>query len=62
MGTFGFGPPDTIEISIELNTMITNATTNDDVVVGLTYTDTGVPGRRNPTQWTLEPSPDLEYP
>ena len=34
----GFGPPDTIEISIELNTMITNATNDDDVVQGLTYT------------------------
>ena len=35
----GFGAPDTIEISIELNTMITNATTDDDVVMGLTYTN-----------------------
>ena len=30
-----------IEISIELNTAITNATNDDgDVVMGLTYTDT----------------------
>ena len=38
MGT-GFDPPATAEISIELNTMITNAAIND-VVQGLTYTDT----------------------
>ena len=40
MGT-GFDPPATIEISIELDTMITNATDddNDDMVMGLTYTD-----------------------
>ena len=29
-------PSETIEISIELNTMITNATNDDDVVQGLT--------------------------
>ena len=38
---FGFDPPATIEISIELNTSITNATNDDtDAVMGLTYTDT----------------------
>ena len=42
----GFDPPATIEVSIELNTMITNATNDDDgVVMGLTYTDTD--GHRN---------------
>ena len=40
MGT-GFDPPATIEVSIELNTMITNETDDDDdMVMGLTYTDT----------------------
>ena len=41
MGT-GFDPPATIEVSIELNTMITNATKDDDgdMVMGLTYTNT----------------------
>ena len=37
---FGFNPPDIIEISIELNTAITNAThATTDAVMGLTYTD-----------------------
>ena len=31
--------PDEVVISITLNTMITNATDSDDVVMGLTYTD-----------------------
>ena len=36
---FGFAPPETIEISIELNTSITNRTDDDtDAVMGLTYT------------------------
>ena len=41
MGT-GFDPPAIIEVSIELNTMITNATKDDDgdMVMGLTYTNT----------------------
>ena len=44
-GGTGFSAPDTIEISIELNTSITNRTNDDtDAVMGLTYTDTdGVP-------------------
>ena len=38
-GGTGFAPPETTEISIELNTAITNATNgSDDVVQGLTYT------------------------
>ena len=40
-GGTGFTPPETTEISIELNTMITNATNDDDVVQGLTYTFPG---------------------
>ena len=36
-GGTGFAPPETIEISIELNTAITNDTDTDDVVQGLTY-------------------------
>ena len=37
----GFAPPAMIEISIELNTSITNATHDDtDAVLGLTYTGT----------------------
>ena len=40
-GGTGFAPPETIEISIELNTAITNATNDDDVVQGLTYTFPG---------------------
>ena len=37
-GGTGFAPPATIEVSIELNTMITNKTNDDDVVMGLIYT------------------------
>ena len=37
----GFTPPETIEISIELNTAITNETNDDDMVQGLTYTFPG---------------------
>ena len=47
----GFGPPDTIEVSIELNTMITNATSDDDVVMGLTYTFPS-PGLGDLADWT----------
>ena len=36
-GGAGFGAPDMIDISIELNTAITNDTDTDDVVQGLTY-------------------------
>ena len=37
-GGAGFGAPDMIEISIELNTAITNDTNTDDEIQGLTYT------------------------
>ena len=37
----GFAPPETTEISIELNTAITNAPNDNDVVQGLTYTFPG---------------------
>ena len=53
-GGTGFAPPAMIEISIELNTAITNDTDNDDVVMGLTYTDTagtGGPGLGEAANW-----------
>ena len=53
-GGTGFAPPETIEVSIELNTMITNATNDDDVVMGLTYTNTagtGAPTLGGVTDW-----------
>ena len=56
----GFGPPDTIEVSIELNTMITNATSDDDVVMGLTYTFPS-PGLGDENDWiTISTELDTE--
>ena len=46
-GNTGFAAPAMTEISIELNTAITNATNNDDVVMGLTYTGAGGTGVPN---------------
>ena len=51
-GGTGFAPPETIEISIELNTMITNATNDDDQVQGLTYM-AGSPALGAETNWNM---------
>ena len=50
-GGTGFAAPEMIEISIELNTAITNDTDTDDVVQGLTY-EAGEPALGAPTNYT----------
>ena len=50
-GGTGFAPPAMIEISIELNTAITNDTDTDDLVQGLTYT-VGAPALGEPAHYT----------
>ena len=52
-GGTGFAPPDTIEVSIDLNTMITNATNDKDVVMGLTYEFPETTNLGNEDAWNM---------
>ena len=57
-GGTGFAPPATTEISIELNTSVTNETNEDgDMVMGLMYT-AGSPGLGTADHWTMTDAND----